>query len=110
METSVTSGGKASKAVEEVFVSIEQSNTETLSLSKEIVSSTTEQRVSIGDTVKNIEKIVVVSEETAAGSEQIATSSKELSEGMDEVASTSRSLSEVAEQLQDNVAKFQLKN
>lgn len=110
MESNVTGGGKASKAVEEVFVSIEQSNTETLALSEEIVSSTSEQKTSIGDTVKNIEKIVVVSEETAAGSEQIATSSKELSEGMDEVASTSRSLSEVAEQLQNNVAKFQLKN
>lgn len=110
MENSVTSGGKASKAVEEVFVSIEKSNTETLSLSEEIVSSTGEQKLSIGDTVKNIEKIVVVSEETAAGSEQIATSSKELSEGMDEVASTSKSLAEVAEQLQNNMSKFQLKS
>ena len=109
MDTSVTSGGKASKAVEEVFVSIEKSNTETLALSEEIVSSTTEQKIAIGDTVKNIEKIVVVSEETAAGSEQIATSSKELSEGMEEVASTSKSLAEVADELQDNIGRFNLK-
>lgn len=109
MDGSVKSGNEASKEVEEVFVSIEKSTSETLSLSKEILGAASEQKNAINETVKNIEKIVVVSEETAAGTEQIATSSKDMSQGMTEVADTSKNLADVAVQLQTSVSKFNLK-
>lgn len=109
MGVSVKNGNQASKDAEEVFSVIEKSTSETLALSKEIQQSTSSQKDSINSTVKNIEQIVVVSEETAAGSEQVATSSKELSQGMEEVTSTSQQLSEVAIQLQEGVSKFNLK-
>ncbi|MGZ3862944.1 MAG: methyl-accepting chemotaxis protein [Bacteroidia bacterium] len=109
MEVSVKSGNTASKEAELVFQNIEKSSLETLSLSTEIVDATSTQKESINSTVKNIEKIVVVSEETASGTEQIASSSKELSQGMNEVTATSKDLANVANQLQDSVSKFKLK-
>jgi methyl-accepting chemotaxis protein len=109
METSVKSGNVASREAETVFQNIEKSSTETLQMSTEIVKSTAVQKDSINSTVKNIEKIVVVSEETASGTEQIASSSKELAQGMNEVTSTSKDLADVANQLQNNVSKFKLK-
>ena len=108
MESSVKSGNQASKEAEHVFFTIEKSTTETLHLSLEILNATAQQKDSINETVKNIEKIVVVSEETAAGTEQIASSSKDLSRGMEEVAYTSKDLASVANQLQDGVSKFKL--
>lgn len=109
MEVSVKSGNVASKEAELVFQNIEKTSLETLDLSKEIVDATVIQKDSINSTVKNIEKIVVVAEETASGTEQIASSGKELSQGMNEVTATSKDLANVANQLQDSVSKFKLK-
>ncbi|MGZ3904858.1 MAG: methyl-accepting chemotaxis protein, partial [Bacteroidia bacterium] len=109
MEVSVKSGNSASKEAEIVFQNIEKTSTETLDLSNEIVDATAIQKDAINSTVKNIEKIVVVAEETASGTEQIASSGKELSQGMNEVTATSKDLANVANQLQDSVSKFKLK-
>lgn len=109
MEVSVKSGNIASREAEIVFQNIEKTSTETLDLSKEIVDATGTQKESISSTVKNIEKIVVVAEETASGTEQIASSGKELSQGMNEVTATSKDLADVANQLQDSISKFKLK-
>lgn len=109
MEVSVKSGNTASKEAEIVFQNIEKTSAETLDLSKEIVDATSTQKESINSTVKNIEKIVVVAEETASGTEQIASSGKELSQGMNEVTATSKDLADVANQLQDSISKFKLK-
>jgi methyl-accepting chemotaxis protein len=108
MDHSVKSGHSASKEAESVFESISISSNETLILSKEILSATGLQKEAMINTVKSIEKIVVVSEETAAGTEQIATSSKELSNGMTEVGATSKDLADVANQLLESVAKFKI--
>lgn len=108
METSVKSGNHASKEAEVVFDSISTSSIENYKLSKEIVEATSIQKEGINNTVKNIEKIVVVSEETASGTEQIASSTKELSQGMNEVTSTSKDLADVANQLLEGVSKFKL--
>lgn len=109
MDSSVKEGNTAATQAEEVFKKIDESTLETLGLSKEVLEATDEQKTSIGETVKNIEKIVVVSEETAAGTEEIATSSKDLNNGMDEFNSTSKGLTEIANQLQEGVSKFTLK-
>jgi methyl-accepting chemotaxis protein len=108
MDHSVKSGHTASRDAESVFVSISESSNETLVLSKEILTATGLQKEAMTNTVKSIEKIVVVSEETAAGTEQIATSSKELSGGMTEVGATSKDLADVANQLLESVAKFKV--
>jgi methyl-accepting chemotaxis protein len=109
MGSSVKSGNQASKEAEEVFGTIGKVTEDTFVLSKDIQGATEEQKGSINETVRNIEKIVVVSEETATGAEQIATSSKDLSRGMDEINDTSKQLATAANQLNDGVSKFKLK-
>jgi methyl-accepting chemotaxis protein len=109
METSVKNGNSASKEAEVVFNGIQSASNVNFDLSKQIIEATDNQKDVISNTVKNIEKIVVVSEETASGTEEIATSTKELSQGMNEVTATSRDLADVANQLQNNVSKFTLK-
>ncbi len=108
MERSVKSGLDATLQAEDVFGKIETANQETLELSKEIVEATEDQRSSIHATAKNIEKIVIVAEETASGTEQVASSSRLLSQGMNEVTATSEDLANVATQLQESISKFKL--
>ncbi|GJM63827.1 PAS domain S-box protein [Persicobacter diffluens] len=109
MEVSVKNGNKAGGEAEAVFRKIDQASVETLSLSKQILESAAVQEEAINGTVKNIEKVVVVSEETASGTEQIASSSQELNQGMDEVSATSSDLADVAYQLLEGVSKFKLR-
>ncbi|XOV93495.1 MAG: PAS domain S-box protein [Bacteroidota bacterium] len=109
MEKSVNEGNKASKDAESVFETIDRTSSDTYKKSEEISKGAQSQEESINNTVKAVERIVVVSEETASGTEQVASSSKELRHGMDEVSSTSRDLADVANQLLKNVSKFTLK-
>jgi methyl-accepting chemotaxis protein len=108
MDSGVKSGNLASREAETVFQNIATSSEETLSLSKEILAATGIQKEAMNNTVKNIEQIVVVSEETAAGTEEIATSAKALSQGMNEVSATSKDLADVATQLMNGVARFKV--
>ncbi|MDH5365754.1 MAG: methyl-accepting chemotaxis protein, partial [Cyclobacteriaceae bacterium] len=109
MDSSVKIGNDASGDAEKVFNEISVTTEQTLRLSVEVLASAEVQKQNIDDTVKNIEQIVVVSEETASGTEEIATSSKDLSNGMDEFNSTSKGLAEIATQIQDGVSKFTLR-
>ncbi len=110
MGTSVNSGNEASQEAESVFKEIDASIVETLGLSEKVLTATEIQRVNIDETVKNIEKIVVVAEETSSGTEQIATSSKDLSNGMEEFNASSIGLADIANQLRLGVSKFTLKS
>ncbi len=108
MDKSVQSGNGASKRVESVFSEIDNSTGKTLEKSKEINEAAKSQESFINDSVKAVEKIVVVSEETASGTEQIASSSKNLRQGMEEVSATSKDLADIANQLLIGVSKFKL--
>jgi len=98
MESSVQSGTAASKEAETVFTLIETGSKDTLNLSKRILEATDDQKETINTSVKNIEQMVVVAEETAAGAEQVASSGQTLSLGMNEVTATSEDLANVAVQ------------
>ncbi|MGY6562579.1 MAG: PAS domain S-box protein [Luteibaculaceae bacterium] len=108
MDGSVKSGNTATKEAEQAFKSIQVSSSETFSLSKDVVGATASQEKDITLVVKNIEQIVVVSEETAAGTEEIAASSQALNAAMEEVSITSRRLSEIASSLKERLSKFKL--
>jgi methyl-accepting chemotaxis protein len=108
MKDSVVSGTSATKDAEAVFEDIHTFSNETLTLSKQVLEATKEQKGAIGVVVKNIEKIVVVAEETASGTNEIASSSQELNQSMTEVSSTGKNLSAIAEQLKESVAQFKL--
>ncbi|MDN5203804.1 PAS domain-containing protein [Fulvivirgaceae bacterium BMA10] len=108
MEGSVKQGNSASTEAESIFVEIANSSDETFNHSKEIQEATGTQKASIDTVVKNIEQIVVVAEETAAGTQQVASSSQELNNGMEDIASASTQLSEIAAELQSGVSQFKL--
>jgi methyl-accepting chemotaxis protein len=86
MKTNVENGTKATREAEAVFESINTSSVETLQLSKQVLTATKEQQNSIHVVVKNIEKIVVVAEETASGTQEVPSSSRELNKSMNEVS------------------------
>lgn len=108
MNTSVLSGSDASQRAEEVFNKINISSSQILELSTEVLEFAESQKKDIGGTVESIEKIVVVSEETAAGTEQIATSARDLNTGMEEFNSTSKNLTEIAVRLKNTAGKFNI--
>jgi len=108
MTVSVKEGTGATKEAENIFQEISTSSEETLEMSRSIQDASGEQKASIDIVVKNIEQIVVVAEETAAGTEEIATSSASLDSGMEEVAAASDQLTQIAGELKRGVSKFKL--
>ncbi|SKC53865.1 methyl-accepting chemotaxis protein [Ohtaekwangia koreensis] len=109
MEASVRQGNKSSNEAEKIFLEIARSTEETFGSSKEIQTATVTQKDFITSVVKNIEQIVVVSEETAAGTQQVASSSQQMSNGMMEIAKAGDELSAVAAELQAGTTQFKLK-
>jgi methyl-accepting chemotaxis protein len=109
MEASVKEGNKSSNEAEKIFQAIAKSTDETFNASKEIQAATVAQKESITSVVKNIEQIVVVSEETAAGTQQVASSSQQMSNGMMEIAKAGDELSAVAAELQAGTTQFKLR-
>ncbi|NME68898.1 methyl-accepting chemotaxis protein [Flammeovirga aprica] len=109
MEESVKVGNDATKDVSEVFKTILDSSEETLKLSKDVLEATDTQKGSIDSVVQNIEKIVVVSEDTAAGTKNVAGVADEMSGSVKEMGETSEELNQVASQLKEGVGKFKLK-
>jgi len=109
MSSNVESGTISSKEAEGVFEKIEKTSQETLGLSKEILEETVDQIDFISTSVKNIENIALVAEETVSGIEDVASSGKMLSEGMNDAILTSEDLAKVANQLQESIAYFKLK-
>ncbi|WP_052444181.1 PAS domain S-box protein [Flammeovirga sp. OC4] len=109
MEESVKVGNGATKDVSEVFKTILDSSEETLKLSKDVLEATDTQKGSIDSVVQNIEKIVIVSEDTAAGTKNVAGVADEMSGSVKEMGETSEELNQVASQLKEGVGKFKLK-
>ena len=109
MQTSVKDGNAATNEAETIFKEIAGSSEETFSFSKEIQDATSGQKSSIDLVVKNIEQIVVVAEETAAGTQQVASSSQQLNNSMGDITEGSTKLSGVATELQTGINKFKLR-
>ena len=109
MEHSVQDGSSATREARDMFEQILASTRESFDLSTEVLEVTNDQRDSIGVVVKNIEKIVVVSEQTASGTKEVSVSANELEHSMVEIGNTSSNLSDVAQQLRSRVDRFKLK-
>lgn len=108
MSNSVKDGSSATQEASTIFEEIAQASNGTLSFSKEIQEATTAQKTFIDTVAKNIEQIVVVAEETAAGSEEVASSSQQLNSSMQDITDTSNTLTTVADELQKGIRQFKL--
>ncbi len=108
MTASVQSGVKSSRDTHEMFSSISEGSKNSLSLSEEVLDTTKVQTKSIADVVNNMESIVVIAEQTAAGSEEVATSANELSSGMREFSDSTRRMNQLGSELKESMSKFKL--
>lgn len=109
MRSSVTQGTKATQSAADAFNKLHQSNNEMASVSVEMLDYTSMQKANVENVVKNIERIVVVAEETAAGTSEVASASVEMKNTVVEVLAQSQRLSEIAEKLQAGLSMFDIK-
>ncbi len=110
MESNVKTGNQATQEVSSVFGSILESSKETFRLSRDVLEAAEAQKSSIGVVVKNIEKIVVVSEETASGTVNVLKSGEQLSNSVSSIGQTSKNLSALAGDLRLALEKFKLES
>lgn len=108
MTGAVKSGNNASNEAQTIFEEINTQSSQTLKFAVEIQEATAQQADVIGDVVKNIEQIVVVAEETAAGTEEVASSATELNSAMNDIKGASNNMAAVASELQAGVSQFKL--
>lgn len=99
MDKSVKEGEHSSIDAQKALETLAENTSDTLNKSGEIEETAAFQRESVKDTVSSVEKIVVVTEETARGTEQITNSAQTIRKGMDDIANESQNLRLVSEQL-----------
>lgn len=109
MKSLVDSGVQVSKDTSLIFSEMAVSTDQTLRLSEEILKASRAQNEDIIQVVRNVESIVVIAEQTAAGTEQSAASATELSAGMETYTQKASSLSAIASSLKTGVGQFKLK-
>ena len=108
MKSLVDSGVKVSKDTSIIFSEMAVSTDQTLRLSEEILEASRVQNEDISQIVRNVESIVVIAEQTAAGTEQSAASATELSAGMETYTKKASMLSDIASSLKEGVSEFKL--
>lgn len=108
MRENVKAGIDSTHEAADAFNQINESSRETLGLAAEIVEATRRQEEELHVVVRNIEKIMVVSEETAAGTQEVARASLQLNRQMEEVAKTGDRLQTISVKLKENAQKFRL--
>lgn len=108
MSNTVEKGEEASEVVANAFKEMSQYSADTLTFSEDILGASNVQITDIVNVVQITEKIVVISEETAAGTDEVASSATELATGMEKYRDKSRNLLEVATTLKKEVSKFKL--
>jgi methyl-accepting chemotaxis protein len=108
MEGRVLKGKNATFEASSAFKNIATSSGETLRTSRDILTATEVQKISIGDVVKYVEEVVAIAEQTASGTQQVAGTAKQLSTSMQELTASSQKLTDIADDLQVGLSAFQL--
>ncbi|MGL1887617.1 MAG: methyl-accepting chemotaxis protein [Reichenbachiella sp.] len=108
MSASILEGEEASRKGNVAFEAITESYKETLRLSQKIVEDTNEQAKKVREILTEVEGVVVIAEETAAGTEQSAEFSIELSKGMTAYADKMKGVKGIVAELQGKVEEFKL--
>ncbi|RJE74238.1 methyl-accepting chemotaxis protein [Reichenbachiella sp. MSK19-1] len=108
MNISVTSGVSSSQKTAEVFNVITESYQASYNLSKQILDDSKLQVQSMSGAVTDVESVVVVAEQTAAGTEEVNSSATELSNGMANYMNISRQLNNMATELKRGIGRFKL--
>ncbi|MEP4095806.1 methyl-accepting chemotaxis protein [Reichenbachiella sp.] len=108
MNAHVKQGETSSQEVSGIFNDMFDSSNQTLELSEEILKVAHGQTESINHVVTNVEGVVVVAEQTAAGTEQVAASATELSSGMNDYNKKAIDLAHIASSLKEGLSMVRL--
>ena len=108
MNDNVADGASTSSNARKVFEEMSIASRDTLNLSENILMSTENQKGEMRMIVKNIESIVVVAQQTAAGTEEVAASASQMSTGMKVFDDRTKELAEIARDLSQKVKAFRL--
>lgn len=108
MNNSVKSGVKSSNLTAEIFETISEGSKQSLTLSEMVLDRTKSQTKSISAIVSNVESVVVIAEQSAAGSEEVNASANELSSGMNNYNTRFKKLQEVSRVLKEGMEQFKL--
>ncbi len=108
LNKSITLGEESSVNASEAFEKISVSTSETLEISKDILTSSNNQISNIKGILDLAEGVVVIAEQTAAGTEEIASSTTELSSGMKNHTDKAEIVVEITKGLKGKVSKFRL--
>ncbi|MBU2912840.1 methyl-accepting chemotaxis protein [Reichenbachiella agariperforans] len=110
MKANVQSGENAARVAKNAFDDIHSSILDTLERTSEIEIAANFQNSSIDNSVQSIEKIVVVSEETAAGTEELASSTTQLNSGFSDISISSKRMNQIAQELFDVITSINRNN
>lgn len=108
MDGVVKTGEQNAANAKQSFSNMLDSYQQTFRMSEQIADSTNKQTNDVSEIVRLIEKIVVISEETAAGADQAAVSAKQVSDVMNNYNSISQDISRIADDLADKTGRFKL--
>ncbi len=108
MHSSVESGEAKSHLASEAFGKISKASQANWQHSQDILEATKNQINDINEVMILAENVVVIAEETAAGTEQVAASAGEVADGMKDFQDKSLLLNRLAQELKQDVEKFQL--
>lgn len=106
MNSVVQAGGTHTTEAKKSFAAMASSYEETFRLSNEIAQSTNRQHSDVHEIASRIEKIVVITEETAAGAEQAATSTQQVSSLMQRYHGIAADVTRIADELTKNTERF----
>ncbi len=108
MKKNVNSGVESTQKANEMFNLISEGTKKTLYISKNLLGTTNNQTNKINEVVGNMESVVMISEQTAAGAKEVASLSSHLSKGMKDFKRNSKNLNKMGKDLKDSMNKFTL--
>ncbi|PIB37184.1 hypothetical protein BFP72_18110 [Reichenbachiella sp. 5M10] len=110
MKGNVQTGEKAALLAKNAFDEIHSSILNTFEQTSQIEIAANFQNESIDNSVQSIEKIVIVSEETAAGSEELASSTTQLNSGIGDISVSSKRMNQIAQELFEVISSINRSN
>ncbi len=111
MEQGTRTVGEGAKTIEDAVLSINKIVTaagEVATMVQEIAAAAEEQSASVEEVAASVEDVSAISEESASGTEEVSAAAEEQAASMDQMVNAAQELAKLSNELQAEVAKFNL--
>ncbi len=111
MEQGTKTVGEGAKTIEDAVSAINKIVTaagEVATMVQEIAAVAEEQSASVEEVTASVEDVSAISEESASGTEEVSAAAEEQAASMDQLVNAAQELAELSNDLQTEVAKFNL--